>query len=78
MLRQHACSVNQPRLTPLSTGDLHLVTTVYLSTRGKTVVVKDLYLFLSLHKYMCKALTLTQPLGLISNPVPDPCPAHNP
>ena len=34
--------VNPPRLATPSTGDLHPVTTVYVITRGKTVVAKGL------------------------------------
>ena len=40
---------------------LHPVTTVYLITRGKTVVAKGLVFYTSLHIYTL-ALPLTQPL----------------
>ena len=43
-LRECACTVNPPRPATLSAGDLHLFTTMYLITRGKTVVAKALSL----------------------------------
>ena len=47
---QCAGTVNPPRTTSLSAGHLHSVTTVYLITRGKTVVFRDL-VFFHLHIY---------------------------
>ena len=52
-IRQCACTVNPPRPATPSAGDLHPVTTVYLITRGKTVVAKGPDFYISTYIDTC-------------------------